>query len=81
MEDLYLAGLIRLSLRYGCFHGYCYEIYWDNTSTPRRFELTAVPTSYNVTGQRSFYLGMDGVMRGADRQGNRANANDPPIND
>lgn len=44
------------------------------------FNVTAVPQQYGVTGTRSFFVDVTGVVRGADRQGGPANENDPPAN-
>ena len=45
-----------------------------------RFEATATPKNYGKTGRRSFFVGEDGVLRGADHGGRPATADDPPIN-
>lgn len=45
-----------------------------------RFEATATPKNYGKTGRRSFFVGEDGVLRGADHAGRPATADDPPIN-
>lgn len=46
-----------------------------------RFEATATPVEYGVTGRRSFYVDQTGVMRGADHKGRPATAQDPPVED
>ena len=45
-----------------------------------KFEATATPKNYGKTGRRSFLVGEDGVVRGADHKGQPATADDPPIN-
>lgn len=55
--------------------GYRYEVNADAD----RFEATAIPRQYGVTGRQSFYLDQTGIMRGADNGGNRATANDKSI--
>ena len=44
-----------------------------------RFELAATPVEYGKGGRRSFYLGSDGILRGADKQGAVATSTDPRI--
>jgi hypothetical protein len=80
-QQLYAANLISLTLAIGSRHGYnfaCSTI--DATSvTPAFFALRATPTFYGVTGRRSFYIDVSGVLRGADKNGAPADENDPPI--
>jgi hypothetical protein len=47
---------------------------------PYRFELTATPVKYPITGRRSFFVDESRVIRAADRDGQPATASDPPIN-
>jgi len=77
--QLYAAGLISASLADGSYHGYNFTCTINNSATPATFNFSAVPITYGVTGRRSFYIGLDGVLRGADRNGEPANENDPPI--
>jgi hypothetical protein len=44
-----------------------------------QYEVTATPVSYSSTGNRSFYLSADGVIRVADRRGLKARAGDPAL--
>lgn len=46
---------------------------------PERFRIIALPQTYGVTGIRSFFIGTDGVMYGADKQGMPADETDPPL--
>jgi hypothetical protein len=80
LTDLYNAGLIRLSLSGGQSHGYYFAITVFAAPNPS-FKIVAIPQNYGVTGRRSFYIGMDGILRGGDKQGQPADQNDPPIND
>jgi type IV pilus assembly protein PilA len=75
------ANLIALVLAAGTYRGYIYQLTVTARSdaTPARFSLKAVPLEYGKTGIRSFYLDETGVVRGADKGGQPADANDPPI--
>ena len=44
---------------------------------PATFEVIAIPHRYNQTGNRSFYIATKGVIRGADKMGAPATADDP----
>jgi hypothetical protein len=46
---------------------------------PDGFEATAVPEKYGVTGKQSFYLDETRIMRGADKEGEKATESDPPL--
>lgn len=52
---------------------------FDVRVTPGRFEATAVPVRFGITGKRSFYVDESRVMRGADRRGEQAVASDPEV--
>ena len=80
--QLRAAGLISASLAVGSLNGYNYA----SLTTDRvpgvieaSFKLWATPIEYGVTGRQSFYIGTDGVIRGADKNGARADENDPPV--
>ena len=45
------------------------------------FALAAAPIQYGQAGRRSFYLDSEGVLRGADKQGEVATWSDPRIDD
>jgi hypothetical protein len=45
------------------------------------FALAATPIQYGQAGRRSFYLDSEGVLRGADKQGEVATSSDPRIDD
>lgn len=79
--QLYEANLINSSLAAGSHHGYnfTYLTIASTSQTPAFFSLSAVPVIYGMTGRRSFYVDVSGIIRGADRNGAPATANDPPI--
>lgn len=81
LQQLRDAGLIDSVLATGEKYGYVFSITLV-TRTPGKtpgFQVSAVPRRYGRTGRRSFYLDESGVIRGADRQGAPANADDLPI--
>lgn len=80
-QQLRGAGLIDPVLATGEKYGYVFSITLV-TYSPKQatgFRVSAVPRRYGRTGRRSFYLDESGVIRGADRQGAPANADDLPI--
>ncbi len=80
-SQLYKLGLIRRSLSTGVAHGYnfAYQTTDQLPGSPASFNLYATPVNYGVSGTRSFYISVDGILRGADKNGQRADENDPPI--
>lgn len=76
------AGLIPPRLAAATNHGYAFtvQVTAQTPNSPASFKLRAAPVNYGVTGVRSFYIDIDSIMRGADRQGQPADENDPPIN-
>lgn len=82
-EQLFQAGLIRSDLVDYAARGFYYTIVYYNSvpgQVPARFAIRATPQSYGTTGIRSFYIDQTGILRGADKQGQRADETDPPIN-
>lgn len=61
----------------GTYCGYRFEVEADGVT----FVATAVPSEYPRMGTRSFYVAEDGVIRGADKQGDAADEDDPPLGD
>jgi hypothetical protein len=55
------------------------EYTFELNAASDKFEVTATPKTYGKTGRRSFYLDQTGRMRGADRKGQHATADDPPV--
>lgn len=74
-------GLLDSRTASGDLRGYRLSVSITNaTSTePARFTVFAVPQIYGATGTRSFRIDTDNVIRGADRQGDPAVPDDPPI--
>lgn len=73
-EELTRAGGIELT---GHKFGYIFNV----NSTDETFEATASPERYgsNGTGVRSFYISKDMILRGGDKHGEDASADDPQI--
>ncbi len=82
-KELYKAGLIAASISTGYNHQYNFVIIKTNqtSQTPANFKIFATPKNYGTDGIRSFYIDLTGVLRGADRNGQQADENDPPITD
>ena len=81
LQELHSSGLIDSSTARGDRCGYHFVVVTTNGSpnNQARFFITAVPNQYGITGRRSFYIDEIGVIRGADRNGQPADADDPPI--
>lgn len=81
LNQLYAAGLISERLKNGLLHGYAFTCFIvpRTNNTPASFKITATPVDYGVTGIRSFYTDESRVIRGADKNGAPADADDPPI--
>jgi hypothetical protein len=82
LDELAAAGLLPSDLASGSKNGYLLEILTEADS----FEAFATPSVYrhhrwalNGIGQRSFYVNETGVIREADKRGNRAGADDRPL--
>lgn len=52
---------------------------FELTAAGYRYSVTAVPKDYGKAGRRSFYMDETGVIRAADRAGQPATADDPPV--
>lgn len=74
LEELVSAGMIGDPTQ-GKLARYRFEVRVKRDG----FEATAVPENYGVTGKQSLYLDETRTMRGADKQGEKATASDPPI--
>ncbi len=83
LAELHAYNLISQRLSTGMTRGYLYTVTIVNRTqqNPATFRISAVPQTYGVTGIRSFFIGTDGILRGADRQGAPADENDPPCNE
>ena len=76
LGSLASADLIDPTLASGTKSGYRYEV--SPPASGRGCDLLATPLSRS-TGNRSFMLSDDGVLRGADKKGQKANKYDPEI--
>lgn len=74
LDELIAAGLI--SKQAIEQHGYRLGM----TASGRKFEATAVPIEYGVTGTLSYFIDETGNLRGADHGGGSASVADEPIN-
>ncbi len=81
LVELERIGLIDRYLGSGQLRGYSISVFTfpQTPSVPATFRITATPKIYGTTGIRSFFLDTEGVIRGADKNGEPANENDPPI--
>ena len=76
-EDLVKYELLDRGLAEGTMSGYRFEVEASGAS----YVATATPVDYPSSGGRSFYMAEDGVIRGADKQGELADEDDPPMAD
>jgi hypothetical protein len=74
LDELIAAGLI--SKQAIEQHGYKLGM----TASGRKFEATAVPIEYGVTGTLSYFIDETGNLRGGDHGGGPASVADQPIN-
>jgi hypothetical protein len=74
IQVLALQGLIKQDLADGEEGGYRFKV----VKIPQGWEIFATPIS-NSSGNRSFYMGVEGVIRGAAKNGLTADKYDPPI--
>lgn len=81
LTNLGQEGLISPELASGHYRGYVFQVMVNllTPTTPALFNSNATPSSYGETGIRSFYIDTTGILRGADKNGQFANAGDPPI--
>ena len=82
LSQLNSAGFIRGGLASGLTHGYSFTVTFviQTSTVPASFRITAVPQTYGTTGIRSFFIGTEGVIYCADKNGAPADENDPPCN-
>ncbi len=78
LAELQRAGELA-GLRDASYRGYRIEMIVNNQAVPPTFQIHAVPERYRETGRRSFLMDDSGVLRGADRQGERARLSDPVL--
>lgn len=75
LADLHQANLIDATLASGNKHRYSFVM----SVTTAGFVLTATPHRYPKTGRRSFFIDTSGELRGGDKNGGVATAEDPHI--
>jgi hypothetical protein len=73
LEALIQKGLVADPSR-GQFAWYKFEV----KLRPNGFDATAVPEKYGVTGTRSFFIDETNTLHAADKNGEKATAQDPP---
>ncbi|HEV2826196.1 MAG TPA: DUF3352 domain-containing protein [Pyrinomonadaceae bacterium] len=74
LDELIAANLISKEM----IEKYGYKI--EVTVSGKKFEATAVPIEYGVTGTLSYFIDENGNLRGGDHGGAPASASDQPIN-
>ncbi|MCY7376443.1 MAG: DUF2950 family protein [Pyrinomonadaceae bacterium] len=81
LSQLRAVYLINELLARGYANGYNFTITTvaRTNNNEASFNVSAVPQIYGTTGIRSFYIDTSGVIYGADKHGEPANADDPPI--
>ena len=73
LDELVTKGLISKDMLQK--YGYRVEI----TTSSNKFEATAIPLEYGVTGKLSFFTDESGVVRGGDHGGGAATISDKEI--
>lgn len=58
-----------------------YRSFSSSLNPDEHFEILATPIEYGPGGKRSFFLDSSGVLRGADKHGTSANAQDPRVSE
>jgi hypothetical protein len=82
LEQLGSGGYIDETIAGGTYRGYLYRVEkidrvpWQSEAS---FKIFATPQIYGITGTRSFFIATDGILHGADKHGNAADENDPPL--
>jgi len=74
-------NLIAKILAQGSRFGYYFVVLKRNgdAQKPASLEIRAIPHNYPITGRRSFFIGTEGVILGADRAGAPVNSDAPAI--
>jgi hypothetical protein len=55
------------------------DYHFELTAAGDKYAVTATPRVFGTNGRRSFYMDETGVIRAAERAGQPATANDPPV--
>ncbi len=82
-EELGNIGIIDSVLATGEKYSYRFTITIISSAPnqPAEFRVSAVPQRYGKSGKRSFFIDQTAVLRGADRNGEPATVDDPPIDE
>ncbi len=81
LQNLREAGFIDAALASGEKYGYVFalSVTHPTPTSPAKFTLTATPRNYRKSGRVSYFVDERGTVRGADKNGAAAAANDPEI--
>jgi len=82
LSDLQSESLIPPELASGTKSGYRFKVeaIKDSVDGSAEFAATAVPTEYQSSGRRSFFIDESGVLRAEDSHGLEASRFSPPVN-
>lgn len=78
LPQLIDAGLVDQRIL-GNYHQFDIELTRPTLMAPATFKVWSTPYTYRSGGILSLFIDETGVLRGSDRAGQRANADDPPI--
>lgn len=81
LQELVTNYLISPALANGILNGYRYEVRIDNGGggEPPSFQAVATPIRYGITGIYSLYIDETGILRGGNKYGHEASADDEPL--
>lgn len=81
LTEMGAVNLIDQRLATGMLRGYSIAVvtFRSSATEPAMLRIIAVPQTYAVTGRRSFFIGTEGVIYAADKNGKPADENDPPL--
>lgn len=81
LKQLVATGLIWKSLSNGLRHGYSFSVITSGggSNLPTDLRISASPQKYGITGIKSYFIGADGIVRGADKKGKVATEKDSPF--
>src|SRR5262245_37750839 len=79
LQQLVAEQMIDPAIANGEAIGYRFDvrIVARSETTPPSYEAVATPVKYGTTGNRSFYVDADSVIRAADKKGAEATKTDP----
>lgn len=81
LTQLFQAGLIDSVVAGGAYAGYNFTmvVIAQNPFQPAFYYSQSIPRIYGESGFRSFYVDVNGIIRGADKRGAGADTTDPPV--